>query len=132
MTLQHKRKAVQAATNMSWSWWTQKYLLVQTERKTWSSLNANFKKVDLVLLCDKNLKRSHWPLGSIVETLPGPDNVVRVIKVQTKDSSYVKSVASLALLKCSCWCSLMCLHSVSFLTGVGMFCDLCLEALINP
>ena len=72
-----------------------------TERKKWSSPNVNLKKGDLVLLCDKNLKLSHWPLGRVVETLPGPDNVVRVVKVQTKDSSYVRSVASLALLEYS-------------------------------
>ena len=71
-----------------------------TERKNWLSLNVNLKKGDLVLLFDKNLKRSHWPLGLVVETLPGPGNVVRVVKVQLKDSSYVQSVASLALLKC--------------------------------
>ena len=72
-----------------------------TERKKWSLLNINLKRGDLVLLCDKNLKRLHWPLGRIVETLPGPDNVVRVVKVKTKDGSYVRSVASLALLECS-------------------------------
>ena len=37
----------------------------------------------------------------IVDTFLGPDNVARVVKVQTKDSSYVRLVASLALLKCS-------------------------------
>ena len=72
-----------------------------TERKKWSSLNISLKRGDLVLPCDTNLKRSHWPLGRIVETLPGPDNVARVVKVQTKDSSYVRSVASLALLEFS-------------------------------
>ena len=45
------------------------------------------------------MKRSHWPLGRIVETLPGPDNIVRVVKVKTKDSGYVRSVASLELLE---------------------------------
>ena len=60
-----------------------------TEQKKWSSLNVNLKKGDLVLLCNKNSKRSHWPLGRVVETLPGPDNVFRVVKVQTKGSSYV-------------------------------------------
>ena len=65
------------------------YLPVLTERKKWWSLNANLKMGDLVLLCDKNLKQSHWPLGRVVETLPGPENVVRVVKVQTKDSGYV-------------------------------------------
>ena len=49
----------------------------------------------------KNLKRTKWLLGRTVETLPGPNNVVCVIKVQTKDSGYVQSVASLALLECS-------------------------------
>ena len=45
------------------------------------------------------MKRSHWPLGRIVETLPGPDNIVRVVKVKTKDSGYVRSVASFELLE---------------------------------
>ena len=72
-----------------------------TEQKKWSPLYINLKRGDLVLLCDKNLKQSHWPLGHILETLPGPDNVVGVIKVKMKDGSYVRSVASLALLECS-------------------------------
>ena len=55
----------------------------------------------LVLLCEKNLKQLHWPLGCILDTLPGRDNVVLVVKVQTKDSSYVRSPASFALLECS-------------------------------
>ena len=101
VTLRRKWKVVQVATNMFWLRWTREYLPVLTERKKWSSLNINLKRGDLVLPCDTNLKRSHWPLGRIVETLPGPDNVARVVKVQTKDSSYVRSVASLALLEFS-------------------------------
>ena len=53
-----------------------------TEQKKWSSLNVNLKKVDLVLLCNKHVKRSHWPLGRAVETLPGTGNVGGVVKVQ--------------------------------------------------
>ena len=89
VTLRRKWKAVQRANNMFWSRWTRKYLPILTERKKWSSLNVNLKKGDLVLLCDKSLKRSHWPLRRAVETLPGPVNIVRFIKVQMKDSSYV-------------------------------------------
>ena len=47
------------------------------------------------------MKQSKWPLGRIVETLPGPNNFVCAVKVQRKDSSYVPSVASLVLLECS-------------------------------
>ena len=83
------------------SLWTREYLPVLTKRKKWSSLNVNLKRGDLVLLCDKNLKRSHCSLGRIIETLPGPDNVVCVVKLQTKDSVYVQSAASLALHECS-------------------------------
>ena len=89
VTVRRKWKAVRAATNILWSRWTQEYLPMLTERKNWLSLNVNLKKGDLVLLCDKNLKRSHWLLERVVETLPGPDNVFRVVKVQTKGSSYV-------------------------------------------
>ena len=100
VTVRRKWKAVRVATNILWSRWTQEYLSMLTERKNWLSLNVNLQKGDLVLLCDKNLKRSHWPLGRVVETLPGPCNDVCVVKVQMKDSSYVQSVASLALLEC--------------------------------
>ena len=58
-----------------------------TEQKKWSSLNVNLKKGDLVLLCNKNLKRSHWPLGRAVETLTGPGNVGGVVKVQVCEIS---------------------------------------------
>ena len=101
LTLRRKWKAVQAATNMFCSRWTREFLSMLTERKKWSSLNINLKRGDIVSLCDKNFKRSHWPLGRIVETIPGPDNVVHVFKVKTKDGSYVRSVGSLALLECS-------------------------------
>ena len=60
------------------------YLPMLTEQKKWSSLNANLKKGDLVLLCDKNLKQSHWPLERVVETLPGPDNVFVLLKYKRK------------------------------------------------
>ena len=100
MTLQHKWKAVQAASNIFWSRWTREYLPMLTERKKWSSLNVNLKKDDLILLCDKNLKRSYWSLGRIIETLSRLDNVVGAVKVATKNSSYVQLVASLELLEC--------------------------------
>ena len=87
-------------TNMFWSRWTREYLPLLRKQKKWPSLKTNLTKGDLVLLCGKNLKRSHWPLGRIVETLHGPDNVVCVVKVQTKDISYMQSVASSALLEC--------------------------------
>ena len=66
VTVRRKWKAVQAATNSFWSRWNREYLLMLIEQKKWSSLNVNLKKGDLVLLCDKNLKRSHWPLGRAV------------------------------------------------------------------
>ena len=60
------------------------YLPMLTEQKKWSSLNANLKKGDLVLLCDKNLKQSHWPLERVVETIPGPDIVFVLLKYKRK------------------------------------------------
>lgn len=100
VTLRSKWKSVQAATNMFWSRWLREYLPTITKRKKWSSLSRNMSKGDLVLLCDKNVKRSQWQLGRIIETMPGPDDIVRVVKVRTKDGNYIRAVASLALLEC--------------------------------
>lgn len=55
-------------------------------------LGQNSKKVrkhhgitvgEVFLVENKNLKRLSWALGKIVETFPGKDGVVRLVKVKT-------------------------------------------------
>ena len=42
----------------------------------------------LVMLCDNNKKRATWPLGRVTEIFPGDGNVVRIVRVKTKNETY--------------------------------------------
>ena len=92
VTLQCKWKTVQAATNVFWSLWIQEYLSKSTKWKKWLLLNTNLKNGDLVLLYNKNLKQSKWPVWRIVETVPRTDNAVLL--------KYKWRIASFSLLEC--------------------------------
>ncbi|GBP02772.1 hypothetical protein EVAR_12750_1 [Eumeta japonica] len=39
---------------------------------------------DPVLIADKTMPRGLWPRGRIVKTIPGRDNKVRIVEIQTK------------------------------------------------
>ena len=60
--------------------------------RTGDSLKVN----DLVWILKDLTPRGIWPLGRIVETLPGKDESVRVVKVKTVYGTYVRPVAGLA------------------------------------
>nr|XP_042912778.1 uncharacterized protein LOC122272830 [Parasteatoda tepidariorum] len=66
--------------------------------RLYSVKNKRFDKVnvgDLVLLEEANKKRIHWPLAKIVEVLPGKDNVIRLAKVKTENSVFLRPVQRL-------------------------------------
>ena len=68
-------------------------------RKKWLSIKQGLKPNDLVLLIDNNAPRGRWHLGRILETYPGPDGLVRTVKVKAKDSVYIRPIQKLCLLE---------------------------------
>ena len=52
----------------------------------------NFKKGDLVLIKSYNLPPSRWPLGRILNTYSGKDNIVRATDVKTPTDVLVKTI----------------------------------------
>ncbi|KAJ8946168.1 hypothetical protein NQ318_004421 [Aromia moschata] len=55
---------------------------------------------DLVLVGDDNHKRLNWPLGRVIEILPGKDNLIRVVKVVTSQGHLLRPVQKLFPLEC--------------------------------
>ena len=47
---------------------------------------------DIVLIIDPNAHRCDWPLGRIVEVYPSKDDLVRVVKVQSKGKEYLRPI----------------------------------------
>jgi hypothetical protein len=53
---------------------------------------------DIVLVADKKTPRGEFPRGRVVEVMPGPDGVVRVVRVKTQTGVYTRAVAKLCLI----------------------------------
>ena len=94
-----KWRQVQHLANLFWERWLKEYLPSLQPRAKWRKALPNVKPNALVLLVNDNTPRGHWNLGRVIETYPGPDGLVRTVKVKTKDSVYVRPIQKLCLLE---------------------------------
>ncbi|XP_011859248.1 PREDICTED: uncharacterized protein LOC105556757 [Vollenhovia emeryi] len=79
-----------------WGRWSSKYLQHLQERSKWRTPEENMKVGQLVLVKDGRYPPAKWPLGRIKEVHPGPDNLVRVVTVETATSTFRRHVAGLS------------------------------------
>ena len=101
INLRKKWKSVQAAVEMFWRRWVREHLPNLTKRNKWKLNVRNFQPGDLVLISNKDISRSNWPLARILEVTRSDDNVVRVVKLKTKGGIYVRPAGCLCLLEAS-------------------------------
>ena len=94
-----KWRAVQAASDMLWNRWRKEYLPTLTQRRGGLLKERNFKKGDLVILQEKNVPRSHWPIGRVMEIYPGQDGIVRIVKLRTSTNEIVRPANKLYLME---------------------------------
>ena len=93
---------VQALQQRFWRRWKNEYLTVLQRRYKWHAPNTTITKDQIVILKDVQLPPSQWLLGKITEVYPGPDKLVRVVKVTTaKAGEFVRPVTKLVLLPTS-------------------------------
>ncbi|XP_011858320.1 PREDICTED: uncharacterized protein LOC105555888 [Vollenhovia emeryi] len=59
------------------------------------------KSGDIVLIGQDNMKRMDWPLARVIETFPGRDGIVRVVKVKTSSGELVRPIQRLYPLEVS-------------------------------
>lgn len=86
---ERKWRQVQFLANLFWERWLKEYLPILQPRGKWRKASPNVKPNALVLLVNNNTPRGHWNLGRVIEMYPGPDGLVRTVKVKTKDSVYI-------------------------------------------
>ena len=96
ISLRKKWKELQAVKDMLWKRWLKEYLPTLTEKKKWQMENRNFHIGDLVLIPDKNMDCSDWPLARTIEIRPSGDGVVQV---KTTSEWYVRPAGNLSLLE---------------------------------
>lgn len=71
--------------------------LLSTNKKT-----HHLKLGDIVFIGDDNCKRADWPLGRVMELIPGVDGEVRVVHVRTQNGILVRPIQRLYPLEFSC------------------------------
>ena len=71
-------------------------------RKKWHQDKRNVSVGDVVLLKNVETHRNQWPLGRVIKTFPGKDNLVRKVEVRVrkddKMTSYIRPVTELVIL----------------------------------
>lgn len=53
-----------------------------------------------MLFAEPKDNRGEWPLGRVMETYPGDDGLVRVVKLRSKYKEYIRPVHRLRPLEC--------------------------------
>ena len=94
-----KWRQVQGASAEFWKSWVTQYLPSLMKRPCWQGTSPNYQAGELVVLKEDKPVKGKWDLARIVRTMPGKDNVVRTVEVQTKNGVFVRPVAKLAKLE---------------------------------
>ena len=91
--LQEMKKALQDL----WNRWSRDYTSLLHQRPKWKQQQGNLQPGQLVLLKEPT-PPLHWPLGRIVETIPGKDGLVRVVVVKTAYGCYKRAISEVSVL----------------------------------
>ena len=83
---------IEALVDSFWRKWTSCYFPSLLIEQKWHHAKRNVRVGDLVVIHDKDLKRSEWKLGRIVEAIPGKDGIVRRIEIEYKNKESVQFV----------------------------------------
>ena len=80
---------MQRLVDSFWKRWVSDYFPVLLERKKWHHSKRNMCVGDVVIIQDKDLRRSKWKLGKVEEASPGSDGKVRKVSLK-----YINSAGS--------------------------------------
>lgn len=92
-------RQIQHLADEFWRRWMREYLPLLRARTKWRDARPNVKVGDIVLVADANAPRSVWPLARVVETVPGPDHLVRMARVRTAKGIALRPVSKLVVLE---------------------------------
>ena len=93
-------RRVQELVKHFWGRWIKEWLPTLNARKKWFKDQRDLKVGDVVLILAADMGRGKWKLGRILETFPGKDGHVRVVKVRSSDGEYVRPISKLCPLEC--------------------------------
>lgn len=89
-------KLVSQLKHEFWIRWSRDYLNELQYRNKWQEQPKNVKEGDIVILKESNVPVMHWPIGRVISTYKGTDNIVRVADVKTASGTFKRAVQYLA------------------------------------
>lgn len=75
------------------------YLPALTIGTKWTDSKINLSKKDVFIIKLRDVTRSHWPLGRILNIYPGSDGLVRVVKIKTPNGKLIRPSRSICVLE---------------------------------
>ncbi|XP_050547993.1 uncharacterized protein LOC126909604 [Daktulosphaira vitifoliae] len=81
-----------------WHRWSSEYLSTLQQRAKWLTDQPNVRVGAMVIIKDNSCPPLMWRLGRITALMPGPDKIVRVVRVQTAQGTFVRPVVKLVVL----------------------------------
>ena len=78
-----------------WTCWYALHLQALQQRDKWQAEQPNLQPGDIVLLKEIDPSHTHWPLARILETYPGADGCVLVVKIFCYGHDYRRAVQKL-------------------------------------
>ncbi|CAG2239905.1 unnamed protein product [Mytilus edulis] len=80
-----------------WKKWREQYLSNLQQRRKWNTSSDDIKEGDIVLLKDRELNRTCWPMAIVERTFPSSDDHVRKVQIRVaKDRRcYVRPICEL-------------------------------------
>ena len=78
-----------------WTSWTNAYLKQLPSGVPHFKEKCSLKIGSIVLIHEDHIPRLQWPLGRVIELLPGADNKIRTVKLQTASGVRIRSVQRL-------------------------------------
>lgn len=96
--LTNRWKQVTRMVAAFWQQWSREYLHTLQARNKWSRPHIDLAVGDLVIVKTPNVPPATWPLARVLETFPGKDGRVRVAKVKTSSSEFVRPITKLCVI----------------------------------
>ena len=81
-----------------WERWSKEYLCILNKHNKWRFPTRNVSVGDVVIIQDRGLVPTKWPLGRVIEVYRGQDGLVRVVSVKTSQGVYRRPVTKVAVL----------------------------------
>ncbi|KAL7735877.1 hypothetical protein ACLKA6_017873 [Drosophila palustris] len=91
-------RATQVLIECFWKRFLKEYLPTLVNRPKWTKDCQNLRDGEIVVIRSP-MPRGDWPLGIVLKTFPGEDNVVRVAEVKTANNVFRRPVSSLCRLQ---------------------------------